>query len=288
VNDLFANPNTLTFIGQGYSKVRESNFSSIQVSQQLFNQARNGSLKRLEPLECLNAYARPFQTTWGSVLFVVPPTSKGFTPDKAVLWYEEKESLPTSNSGISQGWPFQWICRVDGGSNSEQCQNRISPKQKDIANWKPFDKEILYCLAEPVEEHCRLLYSAHLAIIVVLLNLFKVLLMLYIAFGIKESPLMTMGDAVSSFLQQPDETTKSMCLLSKADVKSRLGNGTGWSTNPVAKRYNKNRRLRFAAASGTRWFLCTLLFVFPTSPSHNPSSNSPAASPLQSEQSWAS
>jgi hypothetical protein len=45
--------------------------------------------------------------------------------------------------------------------------------------------------------------------------------MFYIAFKIQEEPLMTMGDAVASFLEEEDLTTKGMCLSTLEDFRKR-------------------------------------------------------------------
>lgn len=45
--------------------------------------------------------------------------------------------------------------------------------------------------------------------------------MFYIAFCIRDEPLITMGDAVASFLGKSDPTTKNMCLLSIRDVRRK-------------------------------------------------------------------
>jgi hypothetical protein len=41
--------------------------------------------------------------------------------------------------------------------------------------------------------------------------------MFYVAFFIHDEPLMTIGDAVASFLEKEDITTKNMCLSTRAD-----------------------------------------------------------------------
>jgi hypothetical protein len=43
--------------------------------------------------------------------------------------------------------------------------------------------------------------------------------MFYIAFRIGDEPLMTMGDAVASFLENQDHTTENMCLSTVKDLK---------------------------------------------------------------------
>lgn len=43
--------------------------------------------------------------------------------------------------------------------------------------------------------------------------------MFYVAYCIPEQPLITMGDAVASFLQRPDYYSQGLCLLSIHDVR---------------------------------------------------------------------
>jgi hypothetical protein len=51
--------------------------------------------------------------------------------------------------------------------------------------------------------------------------------MLFVALRIPDDPLITMGDAVASFLKTSDPYSKNMCLLSIHDVK-----GHGYQTGP--------------------------------------------------------
>jgi hypothetical protein len=53
--------------------------------------------------------------------------------------------------------------------------------------------------------------------------------MLFIVYSINENPLMTMGDAVASFLDERDVTTASMGLMSLHDCKKGyLATKTTW------------------------------------------------------------
>ena len=51
--------------------------------------------------------------------------------------------------------------------------------------------------------------------------------MFFVALCIPDDPLITMGDAVASFLKKSDPYTKNMCLLSIRDVKKH-----GYQTGP--------------------------------------------------------
>lgn len=88
---------------------------------------------------------------------------------------------------------------------------------------------------------------------------------------LKEPTLVTIGDAVASFLYDPDPTTAGICLSSKSSIQSNK-----WKLQP-AKPWNPKRHFWFRAASIKRWLTCNILCVFPLSPLHslhsNPSNN---------------
>jgi hypothetical protein len=51
--------------------------------------------------------------------------------------------------------------------------------------------------------------------------------MFFVALRVPDDPLITMGDAVASFVKKSDPSTKNMCLLSIHDVKKH-----GYQTGP--------------------------------------------------------
>lgn len=57
--------------------------------------------------------------------------------------------------------------------------------------------------------------------------------MLYVAFRLRDTPLITVGDAVESFLDNSDRTTEGMCLLTKEDVVAAVRKGHRWDQNRV-------------------------------------------------------
>lgn len=141
----------------------------------------------------------------------------------------------------------------------EPCQFRLGNAKANTTSWQPFHKEVLYCLAETIEEHCKLEYSTHLAVLVIILNAMKAILMFYLALGISEAPLMTVGDAIASFLETPDPSTQGMCLVTKEEIRNGAMKGAGWA--PTAKQYEGRRRRKFAAASRSRWVISIGLVI---------------------------
>ncbi|KAE8376759.1 hypothetical protein BDV26DRAFT_293783 [Aspergillus bertholletiae] len=74
-------------------------------------------------------------------------------------------------------------------------------------------------LAIKAEEHCQLLHSPVISVIISLTAFAKVVTMSLAARVSRDRspPLLTVGDAVASFLTRPDPTTKGMCWVSSED-----------------------------------------------------------------------
>jgi len=76
--------------------------------------------------------------------------------------------------------------------------------------------------------------------------------MFYVAFSVHDEPLMTMGDAVASFLENEDLTTKEMCLSTQADFR----NSTGYQVGP---RQWTNERFRWKDVTSTSRKIITVV-----------------------------
>jgi hypothetical protein len=82
--------------------------------------------------------------------------------------------------------------------------------------------------------------------------------MLYVAFGSLEDPLITMGDAVSSFLASPDNTTRDMCLVNRKEIVKASRSGEMEKLR-APKYWRPVQQRWFNAVSKRRWWTCILL-----------------------------
>ena len=112
---------------------------------------------------------------------------------------------------------------------------------------------IQYCLSQPVEEHCTLQFSLWIITIVIMCNITKLACMLMLLFRQQAKPLVTLGDAVESFLETPDPTTENMCLADKSDFSEKKL----WSA--ASDSYEPRQLCWFASASFKRWLTCNIL-----------------------------
>jgi hypothetical protein len=82
-----------------------------------------------------------------------------------------------------------------------------------------------YCLSESYHAPCRLSIANPLLLIVCIMCISKCLLCAYtlkVRSWSTEEPLMTVGDAISSFIAKPDTCTKGMCTLDAGDLDTKL------------------------------------------------------------------
>ena len=271
-----ANEYMIFSVSQAFADLSANNFTRNDITRddqqnvinRMFDFSKADKLERLSNSECVNAYAQNYQSARGNILLVVSNATEGYK-NEAVADYETSVAPITDLDGSTPN-PFGWICE-QYMTSSQSCANIISKVQSDIDDWQPFRKPVQYCLSEKIDQHCRLEYSAHLVLVVVLIGLVKTTTMLYIAFGVGDVPMLTIGDAVSSFLSLPDLKTKGMCFLDKRlknfepsiSYKQRAESGEyssmGWSAPP--KYFHHRRRRHFTAASGRRWFAFLGTFV---------------------------
>lgn len=111
-----------------------------------------------------------------------------------------------------------------------------------------------YCLSKPVEERCRLQLSLIIMCIVIFCSLMKALCMYLVLTHQKSPPLVTLGDAIESFLQHRDLTTANMCLCDKLTFAAK-----NWDYS--TKTYLKRPYRWGSSASWRRWLTCNILCI---------------------------
>ncbi|KAL6705062.1 hypothetical protein ACN47E_007321 [Coniothyrium glycines] len=207
--------------------------------EMMWNKANSGNLDRLTAAECINQYAQIINSNRGSTFLVTadanfPPAGadEPFNASRA-YWYDQFMAVEAEDTDRA-GDIYSWIC--SGSSRIPFCADKVDAIKSDPASWHVGGEYCLtsnttlcnylsfpveYCLSEKVEQHCKLQFQPTIAIVITVLNLVKAGLMFYIAFAVLENPLLTMGDAVASFLSKHDPTTKGMSLSALEDFKTR-------------------------------------------------------------------
>jgi hypothetical protein len=106
--------------------------------------------------------------------------------------------------------------------------------------------EIDHCLSEKVPEICQLQTAHYVWLIVVVCNAIKLFCMFFCERALSSSPLVVVGDAVASYLNDPDKHTEGNCLMSAQTAgKPPLPNGRVW-----------RQKRKFWLRSSSRWSWC--------------------------------
>ena len=125
------------------------------------------------------------------------------------------------------------------------------------------DIPIKYCLAQPGNPNCKVQLGQIMLVVVIVCNAVKIGCIVITIYKSDFEPLITTGDALSSFLSDPDETTTTLGPLSAIDVRKRVHCNLKHSSSrdiekPLAFQYTKRERW-FRSASFTRWGIAIIL-----------------------------
>jgi hypothetical protein len=74
-------------------------------------------------------------------------------------------------------------------------------------------------LSEKPAQKCKIQSVPQLLYIVIASNILKITILLYTFFFIMENPILTIGDAIVSFLEERHIKTESLCLMDKSDSR---------------------------------------------------------------------
>ena len=207
------------------------------------------SLQKLANKDCIGTYAAEFVSSHANVLAVAsnPNGDPRLDPNRdedsiLQVWW-------SPDQGTSDDFP--WFC------GDKPCDTKMIA---EAATWKLVGWNVHYCLSQVVEEHCKVQFSGAIMVVVLVCNLCKMIVMGYIALERPSEPLVTVGDAIASFLNQPDVTTIGNCMAGKdqfENVNISSPALSNWSERIT--RYDLRTSYWFRAVSMRRWILLLVL-----------------------------
>ncbi|KAF2631727.1 hypothetical protein BU25DRAFT_195561 [Macroventuria anomochaeta] len=214
---------------------------------QLLDGARDPSqaqaYKRLDPLECMESYTEGFMQKFSDVV-VVSNTTQTESP---ILWTRYPQRVLTMDKRDTNNDPFHWICQDTLKSDNESgiCYKEKALKAINPNNWTVYGHSVDYCIARKAPELCYLQYNVWIMGAVIVFSVFKVSAIAFLVFTHpKEKFLRTIGDAIASFLERQDSTTKDMCLVSSAQIRRH-----GFKTSALPQTSTNTRRRWWSRAT---------------------------------------
>ena len=243
-------------------------------------QDNRASLERLENADCVKTFKNLYEPEYRGVVLVSNVTSN----TDSVLQF-----LDTANYGASWMCANDWAQSLssheivvveseDDTSTMNQPLSSCTPTSlaSNAANWQMFDPsaadtsqllDIEYCLAERSKlPECSIGFSKDLTLVVITFNSVKVLCLIF-ALKICTSPLITIGDAIASFLEHPDPTTNGFGTHSVKNIRQyrawmtlrhpEPGAGRTAPPPPAPHRWQAPKRRKWQEAPGVLRQICT-------------------------------
>lgn len=171
-----------------------------------------------------------------------------YNQSAALIEYRtSNEHLPPCN-GESLSWdPDQFI----GGSAFLTTYDFPKFVNHDGALWTngtDIPLRVTYGLAKPVRSSSEVQVSLAFLVVVITCDLFKLIAMLWTLRRSLSFQILTLGDALSSFLETPDNSTVSVCTLNIEEAKQRGAPSGTFDFRPrkyseISKQYSVSRAI---------------------------------------------
>ena len=212
------------------------------------------SFVKLESKECVDTYSAPIISTNSDLILISDCPNAG----NSLVWYDQDVYSPliygTSESFFlcGLGLCLQTGAIVNPRNFSFNTSELAQRYGSNFVRWAAPGCSIDYCLSKRVREHCKLQFSLTIMIVVIVCNTIKTVCMAMISWKQDPEPLVTLGDAIASFLDRPDVTTERNCIAGRA----RFENSKYWGL--FLSRWDPKRLRWFRAASLRRWVACNV------------------------------
>lgn len=235
-----------------------NNTGTNDVQDALQDIRTNDSYVKLQNKECVDTYSAPIIST-NSDLFLVSDYPDA---NNSLIWSGTRVYTRFGDDNVLC---YLQLCDLTGAiTNPRNLSFNISElwQQYEYGSNAYFDhypptpgnSSIDYCLSKRAKENCKLQFSLTIMIVVIICNMIKTVCMAIISWQKDPEPLVTLGDAIASFLDRPDVTTIGHCIAGRTWFEgSRY-----WGFFHLSRWDPKNLRW-FRAASRRRWIVCNVL-----------------------------
>ncbi|KAH7413683.1 hypothetical protein DE146DRAFT_638333 [Phaeosphaeria sp. MPI-PUGE-AT-0046c] len=163
-------------------------------------------------------------------------------------------------SNYGSGWG---LLNISSMSNTTSTMTTNSTTKTGFG-YLDYDNDYLYCISEKINPRCQVQLSLTIMGVVIVANIIKIVVISTTLCGLDNQTIITIGDAIQSFLREPDPTTTHNCLLSMTNIHSRWQS----TTDTSALRWRQYFRPYWhTSCSPQRWvwsILLTLAVAIPT------------------------
>lgn len=131
----------------------------------------------------------------------------------------------------------------------------------DSSIYNPTQNELIvdYCLARPVQESCKVALSTTLLVCVTGCAILKAILCVWVYCRLRaQNPLTTPGDAINSFISEPDHYTVGMSLVSQGEIRMSSVCGV---PQPGPRKYRLRKRKLGTTVPWSEWLFLLAIMI---------------------------
>ncbi|MCJ1239126.1 hypothetical protein MMC14_007119 [Varicellaria rhodocarpa] len=201
-----------------------SNSSSYSdVIYDMYEAAKADNLTKLSPTECIQQYVSEMQTHWSNVFIVTQNFSSLSHLSVAIA---EPDLNWTSQILSRSRGDMSWLC-----SDYHTGHCTLAAALTNSSRWTLFEESremiikpnfVDHCLASSRKETCKLQYSSAIVLVVIASNVLKLFGIMSTLKLVNGQHLITIGDAMASFLSKPDPNTAGACIGTKETFRKML------------------------------------------------------------------
>ncbi|KAM0794745.1 hypothetical protein BDR22DRAFT_826699 [Usnea florida] len=266
---------TSDFLNGGYFNTTEagSSFPSNYIfpfywqSKLQYYSNNQTSLVKMENKHCVETYTAPIISTHSDLLLVSSDLhatnsllSINIEADSQLIIDVANQQAGDGGSTPSTFCTLGLNCDSAGALANPQnlsfiTSDLLKSSYNHVNGTIPELSYVEYCLSRPVAGNCKLQFSVTIMIVVIICNMIKTVCMTTVSWKQDPEPLVTLGDAIASFLDRPDVATKQNCMAGR----TRFEKSRYWGL--LLSRWDSNRFRWFRAASRRRWIVCNMLCI---------------------------
>jgi len=224
------------------------NFEQMREVAQIMSEQR-GEWPEMHTKDCRARYSQPLLGDMQNLVLVSSTKPKDNSSLMSMIMYNSLEH--------KQNWMCQnesSLIDINNWNKTDyafpkNCETVVDDGKRDIpdGDWVVRGHTITGCRGQRTQKKCKLQFSVGILAVVIVANLLKAISMAMAAFRMKTVPLVFMGDAIESFLKEPDVTTLGRCLADKTMAES------SWELRPTPKPYAPEQWRWWHAPSKRRW-----------------------------------
>ncbi|KAF2136591.1 uncharacterized protein K452DRAFT_237208, partial [Aplosporella prunicola CBS 121167] len=236
----------LTNTSRNYSEMTYAQYQTDPGSIQSTVMHNSSAFERLDIQTCFDTYAMPYIVGYSNLILL----SDRAYEDKRISEYDTIDRYCSSESLYSSD-RYGWMCdhwRVE----TTGCDYGTAKTRADTGNLTVYGFNITGCVAQKADELCSVNFNLSIGILVIIFNFGKAVCITAICIMTLDQPLLTIGDAIASFMRTPDDRSKGYSLASRKEFRQRQ------NAQVLPKQYSSHQPRRWEAAGRASWlnFFC--------------------------------